>query len=467
MPLTLHLLAVAVFAMGTSEFMLAGLLPDIAVDLGVPIATAGLLTSAFAVGMVVGAPLMAGLARRWPRRSSLLGFLGLFVAAHALGAVTGDFTVLLTTRVVAAVANAGFLAVALTTAADLVPADRKGRALSVLLAGTTLAIITGVPGGALLGTLLDWRATFWAVAALCLLSALGVARALPPTTLDVAGAVPDTAPGVVGAVSGTTSEAARAVSDAAPGVVGAVSDTAPGVEGVVSDTTSEVAGAVSDAAPGLVGAVPDVVRRTVGAPVPDLRRELGLLRRPRLALILLLGALVNAATFGTFTFLAPIVTDVADLGPLWIPVVLVLFGLGAFTGTTIAGRLADHRPGTVIAVGGPLLLGGWAAFALTASQPPALLLLAFTQGALSFALGGTLIARALYEAADAPTMAGSYATAALNVGAAVGPVLAAAALTTGAAGPGPVWVSGILVAAALLLALLRRRDFERVEGGAR
>src|SRR4051794_21070657 len=100
MPLPLYLLAVALFAMGTSEFMLAGLLPDIAADFGVPVSTAGLLTSAFAIGMVVGAPLMAGLARRWPRRSSLLGFLGLFLAAHVLGACTGSFTVLLATRII-------------------------------------------------------------------------------------------------------------------------------------------------------------------------------------------------------------------------------------------------------------------------------------------------------------------------------------------------------------------------------
>ncbi|WP_203959126.1 Cmx/CmrA family chloramphenicol efflux MFS transporter, partial [Sphaerisporangium siamense] len=379
MPLPLYSLAVAVFAMGTSEFMLAGLLPDIAADLGVPIATAGLLTSAFAVGMAVGAPLMAGVARRWPRRSALLVFLALFLATHVVGAVTGGFAVLLVSRVVAALAYAGFLAVALTTAAALVPADRKGRALAVLLAGTTAATVAGVPGGALLGTLLDWRATFWLVALLCVPSALGVARGVP-------------------AGAGRSEEAAG----------------------------------------------------------PDLRGELARLRSPRLIVVLLLGALVNAATFGAFTFLAPIVTDVAGLEPLWVPVALVLFGLGSFAGVTVAGRLSDRRPGVVVAAGGPLLLGGWVALGLLAPGPIALLILTFTQGALSFAVGGTLIARALYEAAGAPTMAGSYATAALNVGAFIGPIVAAAALNTGAAELGPVWAGGVLVAVALVLALLFR-----------
>ncbi|WP_039789180.1 MFS transporter, partial [Actinoalloteichus spitiensis] len=116
MPLPLYLLALGVFAMGTSEFMLAGLLPDIASDLGVTVGTAGTLISAFAIGMITGAPLVAALARGWPRRGSLLGFTAAFAAAHVVGAVTTSFPVLFATRVVAALANAGFLAVALTAA---------------------------------------------------------------------------------------------------------------------------------------------------------------------------------------------------------------------------------------------------------------------------------------------------------------------------------------------------------------
>lgn len=375
MPLPVYLLALAVFAMGTSEFMLAGLLPDLAADLGVPVATAGLLTSGFAIGMVVGAPLFAALARRWPPRTSLLAFLGLFLAAHVVGALTESFAVLLATRILAAFANAGFLAVALTATAALVAPDRKGRALAVLLGGTTIATVAGVPGGALLGALLDWRATFWAVAVLCLPAALGVLRGLPET------------------------------------------------------------------------------REAHGT---RLLAELAVLRRPRLALVMALGALVNAATFGAFTYIAPVVTRAAGLGDLWVPVVLVLFGAGSFTGVTIAGRFSDRRPGLVIAVAGPPLLLGWCALALWAAQPALLFTLAFMQGALAFAVGSTLIARVLYEAADAPSMAGSFATAALNVGAVVGPVLAGLALADPA---GPLWIAAVLVAAALLLAAANRRAF--------
>lgn len=145
-------------------------------------------------------------------------------------------------------------------------------------------------------------------------------------------------------------------------------------------------------------------------------------------------------------------TGTAGLGELWISVVLVLFGAGSFVGVTVAGRLSDRRPGLVIAVGGPLLVIGWSALAVLANEPIALFALVFVQGALSFALGSTLITRVLYEAAQAPTMAGSYATAALNVGAAVGPLVAATALGTAAGILGPLWASGLLVAIALLIA---------------
>ncbi|TQF65585.1 MFS transporter [Rhodococcus spelaei] len=376
--LPLYMLAVAVFAMGTSEFMLAGLVPDIADSLDVSIGAAGLLTSAFAVGMIAGAPLMAALARRWPARTTLLLFVLAFALTHVVGALTTSFAVLLVTRVIAALANAGFLAVALSTAATLVAADQKGRALAVLLSGTTMATIAGAPGGALLGTLLGYRATFWAIALLCVPAAFGIAKGIP------------------------------------------------------ADAGATTAGA--------------------SASLP-LRNEIAQLARPGLIGVVLLSALVNAATFATFTFLAPIVTDTAGLEELWVPVVLTLFGVGSFVGVTVAGRFSDRRPAITIAVCGPLLLLGWVALATLAAHPAALLFLVFTQGALSFALGSTLIARVLYEAEGAPTMGGSYATAALNIGAAGGPVVAAATLGAVAGDLGPVWASSLLVAVALVAAL--------------
>ena len=378
MPFALYLLALVVFAMGTSEFMLAGLVPDISTYFGVSVGTAGLLTSAFAAGMVIGAPAMAALTRRLPVKSTLLGCVIVFAAAHVVGALTPDFTVLFITRVIAAIVNAGFLAVALGAATKLVAPNAKGRAVSILLAGTTVATVAGVPAGAVLGTALGWQSTFWAIALLCVPAAIGIA-------------------------TGFTNQA----------------------HGSAREESSST----------------------------SLRVELAQLASPRLVLTMMLAALVNAGTFATLTFLAPIVTGTADLSQWWVSVALVLFGVGSFIGVTVAGRLADARPRVVIMGGGSVLVLGWVALALFATNPVALLGLVFAQGVLGFAVGSTLITRVLYAAAGAPTMAGSYATAALNVGAAVGPILAAAALGVIPGALGPVWVAVTTTAAALLLTI--------------
>ncbi|KUN17527.1 chemotaxis protein [Streptomyces antibioticus] len=373
MPFALFLLGVAVFAQGTSEFMLSGLLPDIARELHVSVADAGALTSAFAAGMVVGAPLMAGLARRWSRRGALLGFLVTFLCVHVVGAVTGSFAVLLATRVVGALANAGFLAVALVAAVGMVPPDAKGRATSMLLGGVTLACVVGVPAGALLGQLWGWRAAFWAVAVLSVPAVVAVGRSVPG------------------------------------------------------------------------GAAPQG---------PALGGELRVLREPGLLALLLLGALVNGATFCTFTYLAPLVTEVAGLGDGWVPVVLALFGVGAFAGVRVGGLLADRRPGMALCGGGIALCLGWAALALGAGSPAVLLGLVLAQGALAFGVGSTLISQVLYAAPGAPTLAGGFATAAFNVGAACGPWIGGVVIDAGVGGGdgyrAPVWVSAGLVALALV-----------------
>ncbi|MEV6325555.1 Cmx/CmrA family chloramphenicol efflux MFS transporter [Nocardia sp. NPDC051787] len=164
MPVVVFVLAVAVFAQGTSEFMVSGLLEQIPGDVGVSLGTAGLLTSLFAAGMVLGAPVMAMAAGRLPVRYSVAAFLGLFCAAHVVGAVATGFGVLLVTRVVAAVANAGFLAIVLAALPRLVGPAVIGRATSVVVSGVTVACIAGVPAGTLLGQVWGWRSTFWAVA---------------------------------------------------------------------------------------------------------------------------------------------------------------------------------------------------------------------------------------------------------------------------------------------------------------
>ncbi|MEU7695131.1 Cmx/CmrA family chloramphenicol efflux MFS transporter [Microbispora hainanensis] len=401
MPIAIYMLGLAVFAQGTSEFMLSGLVPGIARDLHVSVPAAGALTSAFAVGMIVGAPLTAVLGFRWPRRRALLVFLTVFVVVHVVGAVTTSFGVLLAARVAGALANAGFLAVGLATATAMAGPGAKGRAASVLLGGITLACVAGVPAGAVLGQVWGWRSAFWAVAIVSVPAVIAIAVAIPTT----------------------------------PTVTPLPSETATRPEAATNPGT----------------AMPSE------AAVPGARRELRALRRPRLLVTLVLGALVNGATFCTFTFLAPVVTEVAGYGPRWVPVLLAIFGLGSFAGVTIGGRMADRRPMRLLVPGGLALTAGWVAFGMVAGDPAAVLVLVFVQGTLSFAVGSTLITRALYEAYDAPSLGGSFATAALNVGATAGPLLGGAAIGAGLGYRSPLWVSALLVALALAVAGAERK----------
>ena len=189
MPIAVYILGLAIFAQGTSELMLAGLLPEMAGDLGVSIPDAGLLISAFAVGMLVGAPVLAVVTLRWPRRTALLVFLAIFALTHVAGALTPNYEVLLATRVVGAFVYAGFWAVAAVTAVDLVPRDSRAKAMSVVAGGLTIATIVGLPAGTVIGQHLGWRAAFWAVAALSVLAMAGVLATIPGGAPD-----PESAP---------------------------------------------------------------------------------------------------------------------------------------------------------------------------------------------------------------------------------------------------------------------------------
>ncbi|RBQ15464.1 MFS transporter [Spongiactinospora rosea] len=179
MPLAIYILGLAIFAQGTSELMLAGLLPGMAADLGVSVPDVGLLISAFAVGMLVGAPVLAVVTLRWPRRTALLAFLGVFVVSHIVGALTTDYTILLISRAVGAFVYAGFWAVSAVAVIGMVPANARGRALGVVTSGLTVATVVGLPAGTLIGQHLGWQGAFWAVAAMSALSAIGVAVTIP------------------------------------------------------------------------------------------------------------------------------------------------------------------------------------------------------------------------------------------------------------------------------------------------
>ncbi|MEV5961132.1 Cmx/CmrA family chloramphenicol efflux MFS transporter [Kribbella sp. NPDC051952] len=179
MPIAVYVLGMSIFAQGTSELMLAGLMPELSADLHVSIPAAGLLISAFAVGMLVGAPVLAVVTLTWSRRTALLLFLGIFALTHVAGALTTNYDVLLATRVVGAFVYAGFWSVAAVTVVALVPKDSRARAMSIVTGGLTIATIVGLPIGTVLGQNFGWQAAFWTVAGLCVLAMAGVLATVP------------------------------------------------------------------------------------------------------------------------------------------------------------------------------------------------------------------------------------------------------------------------------------------------
>lgn len=346
MSIGVFVLAAAVFAQGTSEFMMSGLLAPTAADFGVSLGTVGLLTSVYAVGMVLGAPTMAATAGRWPLRRSATTFLALFCLAHVVGALTTDFVVLVATRVVAAVANAGFLAIVLAALPRLVGPALVGRATSIIVSGVTVACIAGVPAGTLLGQLWGWRSAFWAVA-------------------------------VVSAVV-------------------------------------------------LVPLASMVPRDGAGADASDrsMRSEWAVLGKREVRSAVLVGVLVNAATFAAFTYLGTIAATIAGTTGAWVPLVLALFGVGSFVGVTLTGRYSDRHPRSIVTVGTPGLVAVWALAAMTAHTMAGVAVMTLLTGAAAFGVGSALIATIVRTAAPAaPRLAGALATTALNVGAVLGPVV--------------------------------------------
>ncbi|MFH9425839.1 Cmx/CmrA family chloramphenicol efflux MFS transporter [Streptomyces sp. NPDC017529] len=183
MPIAVYVLGLSVFALGTSEFMLSGILQPLARDMGVSIPQAGLLVSAFAIGMVVGAPVLAGATLQLPRRTTLIALLGVFGLGQVAGALAPTYAVLFVSRVVSALACAGFWAVGAAVAVSLVPVTARAKAMAVMVGGLSVANIAGVPAGALLGQHAGWRSAFWAVAALSAIGLVGVVALVPRTAV--------------------------------------------------------------------------------------------------------------------------------------------------------------------------------------------------------------------------------------------------------------------------------------------
>ncbi|MFJ1578593.1 MFS transporter [Streptomyces sp. NPDC088182] len=179
MPLALLALAIGAFGIGTTEFVIMGLLPEVAADYGVTIPTAGLLVTGYALGVVLGAPLMTVLGTRIPRKRMLMLLMGLFVVGNVLSALAPSFGLMLTGRVVASLAHGAFFGIGSVVAAGLVAPEKKAGAIAMMFTGLTVANVVGVPFGTFLGQSAGWRATFLVVAGLGVLGLAGIAKLVP------------------------------------------------------------------------------------------------------------------------------------------------------------------------------------------------------------------------------------------------------------------------------------------------
>ncbi|MGF7130781.1 DHA1 family inner membrane transport protein [Paraburkholderia sp. EB58] len=179
MPIPLLALAISAFAIGTTEFVIMGLLPEVARDLAVSIPSAGLLVSGYALGVAVGAPLLAVVTSKMPRKLALQLLMGVFIVGNVLCAVASDYSVLMIARVVTSFAHGSFFGIGAVVAASLVPQEKRASAIALMFTGLTLANVLGVPFGTFIGQEFGWRTAFWVVAALGVLSLAGIAALVP------------------------------------------------------------------------------------------------------------------------------------------------------------------------------------------------------------------------------------------------------------------------------------------------
>ncbi|MEU6997006.1 MFS transporter [Nonomuraea sp. NPDC046570] len=179
MPLALFALAISAFGIGTTEFIINGLLPEMAGDLGVSIPTAGLLVSGYALGVFVGAPLLTLLGGRLERKTMLLGLMVLFIVGNLMSALAADYGLLMGGRIIAAFSHGAYFGVGAVVAAGLVAPQKRASAIALMFTGLTLANVLGVPFGTALGQAFGWRSAFWAVVVIGVVGLAGVAFLVP------------------------------------------------------------------------------------------------------------------------------------------------------------------------------------------------------------------------------------------------------------------------------------------------
>jgi DHA1 family inner membrane transport protein len=373
MPAALLALAIGAFGIGTTEFVIMGLLPEVATDFGVSIPSAGLLISGYALGVVVGAPLLTAIGSKVSRKTVLVALMGVFIAGNLLAAIAPTYGVLMTGRIVAALAHGAFFGVGSVVAASLVPKAKEASAIALMFTGLTVANVFGVPGGTALGQQLGWRSTFWAVTALGVVGLLGIVFLVP------------------------------------------------------RQATSEG---------------------------PGLRSELAVFKNLQVWLALAMTALGFAGVFASFTYIAPMMTEVAGFSAGAVTWLLVLFGGGLVAGNLLGGKAADRSLMPSLYVILALLAAVLVAFVFTAHGHVTSAVTIAVFGATGFATVAPLQKRVMDKAKGAPALASAANIAAFNLGNAAGAYLGGLTIEHGLGYTAPNWVGAALAASGLAVALI-------------
>lgn len=369
--LVLFALSVGAFAIGTTEFAAMSLLPFFARDLGIDAPTAGHAISAYALGVVAGAPVIAAFGARLPRRTLLIGLMAMFALANGLSALSPSYGWMLVFRFLSGVPHGAYFGVAALVAASLVPIEKRTLAIAKVMSGLTIATVLGVPVANWMGQALGWRSGFFVVAALALATVTLVALYAP---------------------------------------------------------------------------------RDAGDPHASPLRELTALGKGQVWLTLLTGAIGFGGLFAVYTYVASTMIEVTHVSEKYVPLVLMIFGIGMTLGNLAVAWLADRNSNR--AVIGVLLwsAAALALFPLMAGNIWTLGLIVFLIG-VGGGLGTPLQARLMDVAGDAQTLAAALHHSAFNVANALGPWLGGLSIAAGYGLVSTGWIGAVLALGGLAIFL--------------
>jgi DHA1 family inner membrane transport protein len=352
MPIAVYALTAGAFGIGTTEFVIMGLLLQVATDLGVSVSMTGLLISGYALGVFVGAPILTIATRSLPRKTTLLVLMAIFTLGNLAAALSPSFGWLMAARIVTALAHGTFFGVGSLVATSLVAPERKASAIALMFTGLTLATLLGVPFGSWLGLAFGWRSTFWAVTAIGLVALLVLAVFVP------------------------------------------------------ADRERVVPGSLAE--------------------------EFKVLARPQVQLGLIMTVLGFGGIFAVFTFIQPILVQLAGFSEAAVSPILLVFGGGLVVGNLLGGRWADRRLAPALIGSIALLTVAMFASGLAFHSQVGAIIAAFVLGAAAFATVAPLQMWVLQQAGGAGQgLASSLNIAAFNLGNAFGAWLGGAVITQG------------------------------------